>query len=147
MKAIIAAVLLTALPVWADVKIELRRDAIDAADRCCLAAGRTHAGCVFSAVPLRRAQRLARHLWRMCFALFIATASFFSIRERVASVLPEAFTSGWMRALPILVLAGAMVYCLWRVRGPVESALPRARVARFRVAAAETAAAAHGLSD
>ena len=28
--------------------------------------------------------RLARHLWRMCFALFIAAGSFFSIRERVA---------------------------------------------------------------
>src|SRR5262249_32893874 len=26
--------------------------------------------------------RLARHLWRMCFALFIAAGSFFSIRER-----------------------------------------------------------------
>ena len=36
--------------------------------------------------------RLSRHLWRMCFALFIAAGSFFSIRERVASILPEPFT-------------------------------------------------------
>ena len=60
--------------------------------------------------------RLARHLWRMCFALFIAAGSFFSIRERVAKILPEPFTTGWMRALPILLLFGAMFYWLWRVR-------------------------------
>jgi hypothetical protein len=61
-------------------------------------------------------RRLARHLWRMCFALFIAAGSFFSIRERVAKILPAAFTTGPMRALPILVLFGAMFYWLWRVR-------------------------------
>lgn len=61
--------------------------------------------------------RLARHLWRMCFALFIAAGSFFSVRERVATILPEPFTTGPMRALPILLLFGAMFYWLWRVRG------------------------------
>lgn len=61
-------------------------------------------------------RRLARHLWRMCFALFIAASSFFSIRERVAKILPEPFTTGPMRALPILLLFGAMYYWLWRVR-------------------------------
>lgn len=61
-------------------------------------------------------RRLSRHLWRMCFALFIAAGSFFSIRERVARILPEPFTTGWMRALPILVLFGAMFYWMWRVR-------------------------------
>jgi uncharacterized membrane protein len=65
---------------------------------------------------LRGGPRLARHLWRMCFALFIAAGSFFSIRERVATVLPEPFTTGPMRALPILLLFGAMFYWLWRVR-------------------------------
>src|SRR5918996_3301919 len=65
----------------------------------------------------RGGQRLARHLWRMCFALFIAAGSFFSIRERVATILPEPFTTGPMRALPILLLFGAMFYWLWRVRG------------------------------
>ena len=65
----------------------------------------------------RGAPRLARHLWRMCFALFIAAGSFFSIRERVAKILPEPFTTGPMRALPILLLFGAMFYWLWRVRG------------------------------
>jgi hypothetical protein len=65
----------------------------------------------------RGGPRLARHLWRMCFALFIAAGSFFSIRERVAKILPEPFTAGPMRALPILLLFGAMFYWLWRVRG------------------------------
>ncbi|HEX3126765.1 MAG TPA: hypothetical protein VH394_05500 [Thermoanaerobaculia bacterium] len=64
----------------------------------------------------RGGRRLARHLWRMCFALFIAAGSFFSIRERVAKILPEPFTTGQMRALPILLLFGAMFYWLWRVR-------------------------------
>ena len=68
-----------------------------------------------SGVP-RGGPRLARHLWRMCFALFIAAGSFFSIRERVAKILPEPFTTGPMRALPILLLFGAMFYWLWRVR-------------------------------
>jgi len=64
----------------------------------------------------RGGRRLARHLWRMCFALFIAAGSFFSIRSRVAKVLPEPFTTGPMRALPIVLLFGAMFYWLWRVR-------------------------------
>lgn len=60
--------------------------------------------------PPRGGARLTRHLWRMCFALFIAAGSFFSIRERVAKILPDPFTSGPMRALPILLLFGAMFY-------------------------------------
>jgi hypothetical protein len=71
---------------------------------------------MLSGVP-RGAPRLARHLWRMCFALFIAAGSFFSIKERVARILPEPFTTGPMRALPILLLFAAMFYWLWRVRG------------------------------
>jgi uncharacterized membrane protein len=64
----------------------------------------------------RGGPRLARHLWRMCFALFIAAGSFFSIRERVAKILPEPFTTAPMRALPIILVFGAMFYWLWRVR-------------------------------
>jgi uncharacterized membrane protein len=66
---------------------------------------------------LRAAPRLARHLWRMCFALFIAAGSFFSIRERVAKVLPQPFTTPVMRALPVVLVFVAMFYWLWRVRG------------------------------
>jgi hypothetical protein len=66
--------------------------------------------------PMHGGRRLARHLWRMCFALFIAAGSFFSIRARVATVLPEPFTTPLMRLLPILLLFVAMFYWLWRVR-------------------------------
>ena len=44
------------------------------------------------------------------------SGSFFSIRERVTRVLPQPFTTGPMRALPILLLFGAMFCWLWRVR-------------------------------
>jgi hypothetical protein len=67
--------------------------------------------------PLRGGPRLSRHLWRMCFALFIAAGSFFSIRERVAKILPEPFTTGPMRTLPFVLLFGAMFHWLWRMRG------------------------------
>lgn len=74
----------------------------------------------------RGGPRLARHLWRMCFALFLAAGSFFSIRERVARILPQPFTTGPMRALPILLLFGAMFFWLWRVRRrrPVHNDVP-----------------------
>jgi hypothetical protein len=74
---------------------------------------------------LRSAPRLARHLWRMCFALFIAAGSFFSIRARVARVLPEAFTTPGMRALPVMLIFVAMFYWLWRVRIRRSFALAR----------------------
>ena len=66
-------------------------------------------------VPKGRA-RLARHLWRMCFALFIAAGSFFSIRARVATILPEALTAAPLRMLPIVLPFVAMFYWLWKVR-------------------------------
>jgi uncharacterized membrane protein len=67
--------------------------------------------------PLRGGPRLARHLWRMCFGLFIAAGSFLSIQARVARILPEPFTTPAMRILPIALIFIAMFYWLWRVRG------------------------------
>jgi hypothetical protein len=67
---------------------------------------------------LRGGARLARHLWRMCFALFISAGSFFSIRERVAKILPEPFTTAPARMVPILLIFVAMFYWMWRVRRP-----------------------------
>jgi hypothetical protein len=66
---------------------------------------------------LRGSPRLVRHLWRMCFALFIAAGSFFSVRERVATILPAPLTTGPLRALPIVLLFGTMFYWLWKLRG------------------------------
>jgi hypothetical protein len=66
--------------------------------------------------PSRGAPRLARHLWRMCFGLFIAAGSFFSIEARVATILPWPFTTAALRALPIALVFIAMCYWLWRIR-------------------------------
>jgi hypothetical protein len=64
--------------------------------------------------PLRGAARLSRHLWRMCAALFIATASFFLVPARAALVLPGPLVS--LRPLPVVFVLVAMLYWLWRVR-------------------------------
>jgi hypothetical protein len=53
----------------------------------------------------------------MCFALFIAAGSFFSIGARVARIVPEPFTTPMMRALPVVLLFVATFYWMWRVRG------------------------------
>ena len=62
---------------------------------------------------LRGPRRLARHLWRMCFGLFIATGSFFLGQMKF---VPEP-----VRIVPLLlVLAFAPIlflfYWMWRVR-------------------------------
>jgi uncharacterized membrane protein len=62
---------------------------------------------------LRGSRRLARHLWRMCFGLFIATGSFFLGQMKF---VPEP-----VRIVPLLlVLAFApilfLIYWMWRVR-------------------------------
>src|ERR1044072_502659 len=51
-----------------------------------------------SGIP-RGGRRLRRHLWPMCFVLFIAAGSFFSIRERVGRIFPQPFTTGPLRHL------------------------------------------------
>lgn len=63
--------------------------------------------------PLRGAFRLARHLWRMCFALFIAAISFFIGQ---AQVFPEPIRNRALLALPVLAVLVTMFYWLWRVR-------------------------------
>jgi hypothetical protein len=78
----------------------------------CLLAGLLDLNAILRA-PLRPAQRLARHLWRMCVAFFIATGSFFLGQQ---DVLPQP-----LRGSPILlVLAfapfGVMAFWLVRVR-------------------------------
>lgn len=72
--------------------------------------------------PLTGTRRLARHLWRMCYAMFTATGSFFLGQ---AQVIPEP-----LRIQPlILVLAflplPAMFYGLWRVRWRPSGLLTR----------------------
>jgi len=62
---------------------------------------------------LRGAPRLARHLWRMGFALWIASASFFLGQ---ADEFPEALRAPALLAIPVLVPLLAIVYWLWRLR-------------------------------
>ena len=61
----------------------------------------------------RGSARLARHLWRMCFALFIAALSFFIGQ---AKVIPKPVRIRGLLALPVLAVLVTMGYWLWRVR-------------------------------
>lgn len=73
--------------------------------------------------------RIARHLWRMCVALFIAAASFFLVTKRpiglirgllrmlgLAGQFPQALRIPALFAIPVVVPLLAMLYWLWRVR-------------------------------
>jgi hypothetical protein len=58
------------------------------------------------------ALRIARHLWRMCFALFITTLSFFLGKQRL---FPEAVLKTHLNLVPILLVAILMIFWLCRV--------------------------------
>ena len=78
----------------------------------CLLAGLLDLNVILRA-RMTAAQRIARHLWRMCFAFFIATGSFFLGQQ---DIMPEA-----VRGSPILwILAlapfGFMLFWLVRIR-------------------------------
>ncbi|MEA2761909.1 MAG: hypothetical protein QOD47_1193 [Gemmatimonadaceae bacterium] len=59
------------------------------------------------------AQRIARHLWRMCFSLFIASGSFFLGQ---AKVIPKPIRIVPLLAIPALLPLVLMFYWLLRVR-------------------------------
>lgn len=80
---------------------------------------------------LTTAQRISRHLWRMCVAFFIATGSFFLGQQ---DVLPEA-----VRGSPILFVLGfapLAIMAFWLVR---LRFVKRFRPPSLRIAAAELA--------
>lgn len=62
---------------------------------------------------IRGTSRIARHLWRMSWALWIAASSFFFGQ---AKVIPRPIRIPALLALPVVVVAVAMLYWLWRVR-------------------------------
>lgn len=80
----------------------------------------------------RGVPRLARHLWRMCFALFIATLSFFLGQ---AKVFPKPIRIPGLLALPVLAVLVTMGYWLWRVRRARGLVRARLRPATGQVAA------------
>jgi hypothetical protein len=63
--------------------------------------------------PLKGAARIARHLWRMTFALFIAALSFFIGQ---AKVIPKPIRITPVLVTPVLIVLVTMLYWLWRVR-------------------------------
>lgn len=58
-------------------------------------------------------QRISRHLWRMCTALLIAALSFFLGQQKV---MPDFMRGSPYLYLPEIVIFGAMIFWLFRVR-------------------------------
>ena len=64
---------------------------------------------------IQGSRRIARHLWRMCFGLFIAMGSF------VAQLFTMKYIPDALRSLPVILVLSAgplvvLVYWLWRIR-------------------------------
>ena len=114
--ACVAALSLAALMIWGGLSGASRTPVgvgpVFALAGLCLLAGLGDLNAILRR-KLKPAQRIARHLWRMCFAFFIATGSFFRGQP---DFLPQA-----VRGSPVLfVLAFApfavMVFWLVRLR-------------------------------
>jgi uncharacterized membrane protein len=61
--------------------------------------------------------RTARHLWRLCAALFIATGSLFLGRQRD---FPEALQGTVWLTIPPFAVLGALAFWMLKVRWPVR---------------------------
>jgi len=57
-------------------------------------------------------QRIVRHLWRMCFPMFMATAAFFLGQ---AKLLPEPMRKIEYLVIPVVIVLFSMVYWIIRV--------------------------------
>jgi hypothetical protein len=71
-------------------------------------------------------RRLGRHLWRLGYAMWVATSSAFLGQ---AKFVPEPYRDFRMLALPVLLVAGTLVYWMVRVRWhrrPLGGTAPRA---------------------
>jgi uncharacterized membrane protein len=70
---------------------------------------------MFRAGGIHGTRRLARHLWRMCFGLFIASGSF------AAQLVTMRYMPPQLRSVPVILLLGGgplvvLLYWMWRVR-------------------------------
>jgi uncharacterized membrane protein len=72
-------------------------------------------------------KRLARHLWRMCFALFVASASVFLARAHLFPAIMRK--SGMLTLLTVLPL---MLMIFWLIRVRFANAYHRQRSPRVR---------------
>jgi uncharacterized membrane protein len=61
---------------------------------------------------VRGSARIGRHLWRMSFALLIATFSFFLGQ---AKVIPKPYRIFPLLVIPPLVVLVTMIYWMWRI--------------------------------
>lgn len=68
---------------------------------------------VLVAREIRRPCRIARHLWRMCFALLLAAVSFFLGQ---ADVIPDPIRYTPLLAIPPLAVIILLIYWMVRVR-------------------------------
>ena len=59
-------------------------------------------------------RRIARHVWRMCFAMWVAAASFF---WGPPGRVPEIINSPALLPIPVLTPIAVMAVWLWRLRG------------------------------
>jgi uncharacterized membrane protein len=66
---------------------------------------------IIRSVPLTGTKRIARHLWRMLLALWVAALSFF---PRLSKFFPKPL--GSLVAVPMLVVLVALIYWMWRIR-------------------------------
>jgi|SRR5687768_2254209 len=83
--------------------------------------------------PLRGGQRLYRHLWRMCYAFFIATGSFFLGQADEIPVAIRYWPALYVLAFTPLL---AMAYWAWRLRPRRrERALRAMTIGRMQVRA------------
>jgi hypothetical protein len=76
--------------------------------------------------PPTGARRLTRHLWRMCYAMFTATGSFFLGQ---AKVIPEPLRVGPVLLVLAFLPLPAMFYWMWRVRRRPRRTVPRVDLA------------------
>jgi hypothetical protein len=90
-------------------------------------------------VILRRgvsgSSRVARHLWRMCFALFFAAASFFLGQQKV---MPAFMQGSPLLYIPALAPLAIMIYWLVRVRFPKQRRVERPSVSRTTLPLGQT---------
>ena len=62
---------------------------------------------------IRGSRRITRHLWRMCFAMWVAAASFF---WGPPGRVPEIINIPALLPIPVLIPIAAMFYWIWRIR-------------------------------
>jgi uncharacterized membrane protein len=67
-------------------------------------------------------RRISRHLWRMCFAMWVAAASFFWGPPRR---VPEVIRIPALQAVAVLLPVVVMLYWLWRIRSRRPKVTPR----------------------